>query len=99
MSSLLKRPGDAGTLTLGNAGGYAVGDESMTIVHEYTFEEMPKRKLLKLFKQGAKLFKICENSSCDRFQQYQPIESDQELMTYCMRCGRKVLRYGVEQKD
>jgi hypothetical protein len=70
----------------------------MPIIHEFTFAEMPKRKLLQLFKQGAKLYKICENSSCDRFQEYQPIESDQELMTYCMRCGRKVLRYGVEQK-
>lgn len=74
-------------------------EESINIIHEYSFQEMPKRKLLELFKKGAKLYKICENSSCDRFQQYQPIESDQELMTYCMRCSRKVLRYGVEQKS
>jgi hypothetical protein len=75
-----------------------VTEKSMNIIHEYSFQEMPKRKLLELFKKGAKLYKICENSSCDRFQQYQPIESDRELMTYCMRCSRKVLRYGVEQK-
>jgi hypothetical protein len=73
-------------------------EESMCIIHEYTFAELPKKKMLELFKKGARLYKICENSSCDEYQRYQPIESDQELMTYCMRCGRKVLRFGVEQK-
>lgn len=71
--------------------------DEMTIISEYTFDEMPKRRLLELFRAGAKLYKICENSACDQYQQYQPISSDQELMTYCLRCGRKVLRYGVEE--
>lgn len=71
--------------------------DEMTVISEYTFAEMPKRRLLELFSAGAKLYKICENSACDQYQRYQPISSDQELMTYCLRCGRKVLRYGVEQ--
>ena len=71
----------------------------MQLINEYTLFEMPKRRLLVLFKQGATLYKICENTNCDQFQMYQPIVSDQELMTYCLKCGRKVLRYGLEGKD
>lgn len=70
--------------------------DEMVLIREYPFDQMPKRKLLELFRKGAKLYKICENSSCDLCQKYSPITSDQELMTYCLRCGRKILRYGVE---
>jgi hypothetical protein len=73
-----------------------MSDEPMTVIHEYDLIQMPKRRLLALFKQGAKLYKICGNTGCDRFGEYQPIASDQELMTYCLRCGQKVLHYGVE---
>ena len=71
----------------------------MTVIHEYPFDKMPKRRLLELFRRGARLYKICQNSTCDEFQQYTPIGSDRELMTYCLKCGRKVLLYGVESKS
>lgn len=72
--------------------------DDMILIHEHSITEMPKKRLLELHKAGARLYKICENSACDQFQEYQPILSDQELMTYCLRCGKKILRYGVEQK-
>ena len=68
----------------------------MQLIREYTVFEMPKRRLLALFRAGARLYKICENQNCDKYEDYQAIDSDRELMTYCLRCGRKVLRYGVE---
>ena len=71
----------------------------MILIHEFPITEMPKKRMLKLFRSGAKLYKICENSACDKYQDYQPITSDQELMTYCLRCGRKILRYGLESKE
>lgn len=78
---------------------YAHGmSDEMILIHEYGIVEMPKKRLLLLFKAGAKLFKICENETCDKYQDYQPITSDQELMTYCLRCGRKIIRYGVQEK-
>ena len=70
----------------------------MTVIHEYDLFEMPKRKLLKLFHQGAKIYQICCYKKCDRYDEYQPILSDKELMTYCLRCGKKIVMYGVEQK-
>lgn len=73
--------------------------EDMVIIHEYRIEEMPKRRLLELFHQGARLYKICENRDCDEHQRYTPISSDKELMTYCLQCGRKVLLYGVEARS
>ncbi|MBW2703978.1 MAG: hypothetical protein JRF33_24420 [Deltaproteobacteria bacterium] len=72
--------------------------DGMILIHEYSIVEMPKKRLLLLFKAGAKLFKICETKTCDKYQDYQLITSDRELMTYCLRCGRKVLRYGVQEK-
>ena len=71
--------------------------DEMRIIHEYTLEEMPERRLLELFRAGAKLYKICENQACEQYQQYQEIHSDRELMTYCLKCARKILRYGVER--
>jgi hypothetical protein len=73
--------------------------EEMVIIHEYPIDEMPKRRLLELFRHGARLYKICENRNCDEHQRYTPILSDKELMTYCLQCGRKVLLYGVEGKS
>jgi len=72
--------------------------DEMTVIHEYPIDEMPKRRLLELFRQGAKLYKICQNTSCDVCQRYTPIDDDRELMTYCLKCGTKVLLYGVESK-
>ena len=71
--------------------------DELQIIHEYSLAEMPKRRLLALFKAGARLYKICENQACEQFEEYQEITSDQELMTYCLKCARKVLRYGVEK--
>lgn len=68
----------------------------MGIIHEYHLAEMPKRRLLALYRKGARLYKICERSKCVAFEQYTPIKSDEELMTYCLQCGHKVLRYGVD---
>lgn len=68
----------------------------MELIHEFSFDEMPKRRMLELLKRGARLYKICENRACVRSEDYQPILSDRELMTYCLQCGRKVLRFGVE---
>jgi hypothetical protein len=70
--------------------------EEMVIIHEYEIQDMPKRRLLELYKAGKKLYKICEYRDCEHFQEYQPIESDEELMTYCLHCTKKVVRYGVE---
>jgi hypothetical protein len=86
------------TLTFAGGGKRveAVTDE-MQIVHEYPINEMPKKRLLDLFKKGATLYKICENPECDFYQRYQKIITDKELMTYCLQCGRKVLLYGVEK--
>jgi hypothetical protein len=70
--------------------------DEMQIITEYTFSEMPKRRLLELFRQGARIYKICENTECGQFQQYQLIDSDKEFMTYCLHCARKVLLYGLE---
>ena len=70
--------------------------DPMTLIHEYSFAEMPKRRLLDLFRKGAKLYKLCENVYCVACGDYVPIVSELELMTYCLQCGRKVLRYGVE---
>lgn len=69
---------------------------SATIIHEFPLTEMPKRRLLALFRMGAKLYKICETPGCVAEGDYTPIVSDLELMTYCLQCGRKVLTYGVE---
>ena len=74
-----------------------MGDE-MILIHEYSIVEMPKKRLLLLFAAGAKIFKICENKACDKYQDYQPITSDRELMTYCLRCASKITRYGVQAK-
>ena len=71
--------------------------DDLTVIHEYDFEELPKRKLLELFHAGAKLYKICQNTSCVMCHEYQPIVTDAELMTYCLQCGRKVLKYGLEK--
>lgn len=70
----------------------------LVLIDEFPFEQMPKRRLLELFSQGARLYQICENPTCELYQEYQPILSDRELMTYCLRCAAKVLRYGVERR-
>jgi hypothetical protein len=72
--------------------------DDFTLIDEYPLDEMPKRRLLELFRQGARLYQICENPACELCHEYQPILSDKELMTYCLRCAHKVLRYGVERK-
>ncbi len=66
------------------------------VIQEYHLADMPKRRLLELFRQGAKLYKICENPACDFTEQYVEIKTDTEFMTYCLRCAHKVLRYGIE---
>ncbi|MCB0221284.1 MAG: hypothetical protein KDH09_16425 [Chrysiogenetes bacterium] len=70
--------------------------EDMGIIHEYHLAEMPKRRLLDLYRKGAKLYKICENPECVAYEQYTPITSEEDFMTYCLQCARKVLRYGVD---
>ncbi len=69
------------------------------IIHEYHLVHMPKRRIMELRKHGAKVYKICGNPDCDWSDSYVEIVSDTEFMTYCLRCARKVLRYGVETKD
>lgn len=67
-----------------------------SVIHEYHLVDMPKRRILELREKGAKVYKICENPDCDWAEQYVEIVSDAEFMTYCLRCARKVLKYGVE---
>lgn len=69
------------------------------IIHEYHLVDMPKRRILEFRKHGAKVYKICENPDCDWCEQYVEIVSDSEFMTYCLRCARKILRYGVETSE
>ena len=72
--------------------------DEFQIIDEYSFEEMPKARLLQLLQQGARVYQICENSRCEKFNEYQPITDPGEIMTYCLRCASKVLRYGLERK-
>ncbi|MEW6777897.1 MAG: hypothetical protein AB1405_16480, partial [Bdellovibrionota bacterium] len=68
----------------------------MHVIHEFPITEMPKRRLLDLLRRGAKIYKLCETKGCVACGDYTPIVSELEIMTYCLQCGRKVLRYGVE---
>ncbi len=68
----------------------------MTVIHEYSIVEMPKRRILGLLRRGAKVYKLCEQDGCVARGEYVEIVSELELMTYCLQCGHKVVRYGVE---
>ncbi len=72
--------------------------DEFQLIDEYSFQELPKAKLLELLARGAKVYQICENPGCEKYNQYQPILDPGEIMTYCLRCARKVLKYGVERK-
>lgn len=72
--------------------------DDFTVIHEFDLGEMPKRRLLELFRAGARLYTLCAQPGCPDQGQYVPLLSDRELMTYCLRCGSKILTYGVEER-
>jgi hypothetical protein len=72
--------------------------DEFQIIEEYSFLELPKSRILDLLARGAKVYQICENPACEKCNEYQAIVDPGEIMTYCLRCARKVLKYGVEKK-